>query len=179
MVRVGAADDPNLWNVSNPKIRDAIARATLRFCKETNRTTEMQIDAARDALRKELAAGMMGPENTVRELTRRVNGIFDSAEKWRAQRIAVTEASRAVHQAERMAAAESGVVKGFRWLLSDDACEICQEIAMENPVIGLEGTFAERGSGPYKNIETPPAHPHCMCTMTEELIPVEELEAAE
>lgn len=167
--RLGRSDLNNVWNVANPKVRDAVQQAAMLFSEETNSTTTLKLDEAIRRLRSDLAEGILGPENTVPELTRRVGAIFDEAEQYRAERIAVTESTRAVHAAQRMAAIESGVVKGFRWLLSADACEICQQIAAEHPDgITISEKFDSIGDNPaYSDIYAPPAHPHCMCTITE------------
>lgn len=165
--RIGATEAEKLWSVKLPQVKQSVDKLTLKFCKETNATTEMELKTALEMLRQELADGILGPENTLAELTRRVQGVFTRASEYRAQRIAETESSRAVHRAEIIAAKESGMIAGFKWLLSDDACELCHQLAADNPDgIGLDGLFAS-GDGEYDNIDCPPAHPHCMCTMTE------------
>lgn len=157
------------FSVQAPMVREAIDASTLRFCAETNATTTAELDVAIAQLRTELAEGIIGPENTVIELTRRVSTIFDRAEQWRAKRIAITESSRALHSGQRMAAKLSGVVKGFKWLVSLDACQECQDIVNEQEAdgISIDGKFAQTS---YGDIEYPPLHPNCQCTMTEVLI---------
>ncbi len=164
--RLGLTDQAKLWNVANPKVRDAVNQATMKFSEETNATTSMQLNDAISKLRQELADGIMGPENTPRELTARVNAVFDQAERMRAERIALTESSRAVHMGQIMAAKETGgMVKGFRWLLSTDACEDCQEVAREHAEgVEIGQSFAKTDYGP---VDAPPLHPYCMCTITE------------
>jgi len=112
----------------------------------------------------------LGPENTLSSLTKRVNAVFNNASSYRAERIARTEASRALHLGQRMEAQDSGVVKGYRWLLSADVCPICVDIAANMPEIPLDGKFGTVGTGVYSDVWAPPAHPNCMCTITEILI---------
>jgi HK97 family phage portal protein len=160
------------WNVSSPGVQDAIRQATMKFCAETNATTEMELSAALDKLREDLAAGLTGHENTIPELTRIVQNTFANADQIRAERIAMTEASRAIHAGQIQAAKDSGVVVGKKWLLAPDACELCQEIAAENPdAIPLDASFKNMGDGPYDDIQGPPGHPWCLVGETPVLAP--------
>lgn len=167
--RVGATDMVDTWNVSLPEVRDAINNQTLEFCRATQRTTTLQLNKAIEEVKEQLRLGILSGRNTPAELTRRVNGVFKHAEKYRSQRIALTESSRAVHRGQMLAAQKSGRVKSFRWLLSPDACEICQDIYANQREVSLGSNFAIRGTGTYSEIKHPPAHPNCMCTVTEVL----------
>lgn len=163
--RVGA--DADYWSVVNPRLKDAIDKAVLKFAESTNATTSMELSEAIERLRDELRDGLIAGE-PVRELTQRVQEVFDRAEQTRAMTIATTETSRAVHEAQVLSGEASGVVVGWRWLLSEDACEICLDIASSTPVIPLGGMFAVVGTDPdYSSVRFPPAHPHCMCGVTE------------
>jgi hypothetical protein len=163
----GIGLDANQWEVVNPETARMIETAALEFCQATNETTSMQLDAALSKLKEELHAGIVATGESVIELTKRVNAVFDTAEKWRARRIATTEASRAVHAAQIEAGRQSGVVTGWRWLLSGDACPVCVEIAEKVNAVRLGGSFATIGEHPtYSDIRHPPAHPHCMCALT-------------
>lgn len=155
------------FDVSNPAIAEAIDQATFKFSDSTNATTSMQLDQAlqelRDALTQNIESG-----TTLPKLTAMVQSIFDTASKSRAQRIAATEASRAQHQAQLIAAKESGVVTGMEWLASEDACPLCQTIARRARFIPLGKNFAVIGDDPaYQDIDTPPAHPLCQCSLIE------------
>lgn len=163
--------DPDQWTVTNPHTQDQIDRATFQFCQETNATTSRQLEQALDDLRKEMAVGIVEQGEGVGELTKRVKSIFDAAETWRARRIAITENSRARHSAEDTAARESGVVDGWQWLVSEGACPLCHYIASEVRQVRLGQNFAVIGSGVYSQIRTPPAHPHCTCSIVAILSP--------
>jgi len=141
------------------KVLEVIDKRTLQFCAETNATTSMQIDVALAKTRQEIAEGLLTGDASLPAMTKRINAIFDGAESYRAERIARTETSNAIHQGQMLEAQESGVVKGFRPLLSADACEICVDYAATHKIIGL-----------YDDGNLPPWHPNCMCTVTEVLI---------
>jgi hypothetical protein len=164
--------DPDDWRVVDPNTRRMIEQAAFAFCQATNETTTQQLDEAMAQLRRELIAGTVTTGETLDQLTRRVQGVFDLAETFRARRIAQTETSRAVHAAELESAVQSGVVAGFQWLASSDACSLCQQIASEVGMVRLGQPFATIGSHPaYSSIRHPPAHPHCNCTVTEIIVP--------
>jgi HK97 family phage portal protein len=166
LARLGVSPEESIWNVQLPEVQAAINEHAYRFCEATNETTAKEINVAVDELRRELAEGMVEAENTVRELTRRVSAVFENAEKFRARRIAVTEASRGVHTGQYMAAKDSNLVVGFKWLCSADACALCQSVAAEHPDgIPLDGEFAhDEYTGA---VRYPPLHPNCQCTITE------------
>jgi hypothetical protein len=170
MARLGL--DPDEWKVTNPHLKAKIEQAALAFSHSTNATTDLQLDAALAKLRQELAKGLVEEGESIDELTKRVRGIFASAKEHRARRIAATEAARAVHAAQEEAALESGVVAGLEWLVSEDACPLCKQIASEVRMVPLGQDFATIGDNPhYKDVAHPPAHPSCQCAMVEVLKP--------
>ena len=71
-----------------------------------------------------------------------------------------------MHGGARMAARESGVVTGFQWLASSDACETCLNLDGKQVKEG-EPYLITSGKPPYNVIWHPPAHPHCFCDETE------------
>ncbi len=167
LARIGVSADT--WDVSNPKVQQAVERASMTFCETTNRTTSLQLNDAIERLRAEIADGTLQGE-PIPELAKRVNAVFDYADRHRATVIAQTESSRAVHTAERMAAEETGLVEGYDWLLATDACPECIEFAKSHGTTDLSAPFAVLpGGGPYAEIMGPPLHPNCRCTMTERL----------
>lgn len=177
--RYGMSDDP-AFSVTNPRVRRAIDEAAMALSAEANGVTQTELQDKVAKLRADLANGILGDDtNTPAELTRIVQEVFGHAEKYRSERIALTESSRAVHTAQRMAAKESGIVLGFELLLSDDACDFCIEVKSRFPDgIPLDGNFGsavtyENGpstiKGSYDQLDVTPIHPHCMCTMTEKI----------
>jgi predicted transcriptional regulator len=162
--------DPDEWKVTNPHTREKIERAAFNFCQSTNATTSDSLNSALSRLRKELAEGIVDRGEALPELTKRVNRVFDRAEKYRARRIAATETSRAVHAAQEQAAIESEIVVGFELLVSGDACPLCQRIAAEVRTVRIGQDFAVIGNNPdYMHIRHPPLHVSCQCAMIEVL----------
>lgn len=150
-------------------IKRAADQLTLHFCRATNNTTSLRIKDAVAKLRTDIANAVIEGKDSPRALTRLVQRIFDEAETDRAKRIAVTEASRAVNYGQKLAARESGIVTGLKWILSDAPCPICEELA--DKVVGVNEIFGKsQSSDPdYEDIECPPAHPNCKCSMEEVL----------
>jgi Phage Mu protein F like protein len=166
--------DPEAWEVHDPHLHDVIKDATLAFCESTNATTDTDLSEALEQLRQEFLEGLVDRGDTIPELTRRVQKVFKQASEGRAERIARTEASRAVHSASLMSAKESGVVAGKKWLVSANSCDKCKAIAAElnKHGIGLDDEFANSGSNAnYASITNPPLHPHCRCSITYALTP--------
>lgn len=158
--------------VSNPHLRAAIERQAFAFCRATNEATSKRLETALDDLKHELVKGLIDRGESIEELKDRVNEIFDGLEEHQARRIAATEASRALHAAQEMAAIESGVVAGKELLISADACELCQMVATEAKRVRIGQAFAIIGNHPeYQTIEMPPIHPNCRCTAIDILMP--------
>ena len=146
------------FDLFNPRIKTAVDQAIFEFCEATNATSIGMIDDAMAALRRSLKTGLERGEATV-NLNARVYRIFN--DPYRAARIGQTETSRAVHGGQFMAAKESGVIKGKRWVASSDACPSClklngNEVALDEPFVVLPK------GGPYAVIMHPPLHPHCL-----------------
>lgn len=152
------------FDVVNPRLGEAVDTLTLNFCRATNETTSLALEEAVESLRSDLREGLFQGDS-LPELRKRVNAVFDNAETWRAQRIAATEASRSVHVAERISAEESGVVKKLKWLAAGDACPICwalngKEVAFGEPFLTVASARPE-----YAQVFSPPAHPNCQCAL--------------
>lgn len=161
--RVGASDV--VFSVRDPNVTRAIDSLVLKFGKETNATTSKALGKALKELREEIRAGLDAGE-AIRELTKRVEKVFDHASKFRAQRIAMTESSRAVHLGQQLGAEASGVVVGKQWLASSDGCKDC--MLLNGRQIRLAESFEHHAEpGPYSETPFPPAHPNCRCDMIE------------
>lgn len=165
--------DPDRWRVTNPHLAERIQAAALAFATVTNATTSLALDEALRRTRAELTAGLVPKGEGVPALTQRVNRIFDGAQRWRARRIAQSEASRAVHAAQEQAAIQSNVVAGWQWLASADACPLCLTIARRATFVRLGTPFAVIGDSPvYAEVRYPPAHPHCCLPETPVVAPL-------
>lgn len=168
MLSIGQTTDA----VVNPFIRHQIERQSFHFCQSTNQTTTQRLDKALESLRHEFVTGVVDQGDAIPELTSRVKAIFTGLTESHATTIARTEASRAHHAAQELAAIESGVVAGKEWLISDDACELCKKVATESKRVRLGQAFAVVGSDPhYSTILYPPLHPNCRCSVIDVLMP--------
>lgn len=158
--------------VINPHLRRQIERQSFNFCRSTNESTSRRLEDALDALKHEFVQGLVEKGETGPELARRVKAIFEGLTERHAATIAATEASRAIHAAQELAALESGVVAGKELLISADACELCQMVATEAKQVRLGQAFAVIGNHPeYSTIMHPPLHPNCRCSMIDVLFP--------
>lgn len=156
------AFDLNLYNV---KIGEAVRQMVFAFCESTLATCRHEAEEAYSLLRDELAEGLSKGE-AVNRLAKRVRGIFDDPA--RAYLIARTEASRATHAGQVIAAEESGVVGWLLWMASADACPLCRKL--DGVTVALGQDFAvDAGAGAYSRIPHPPRHPRCTCTTAEVL----------
>lgn len=154
-----------------PKLKEALKQATMRFCEDTNQATSLQLETAKERLRETLAEGLSDGDMR-NALRKRVQEIFDHADNDRADRVAVTEASRAQHTGQYLCAEESGLVKGFKWLLSSMPCPQCQQVADQNPEVKMGDNFFSHGEerpAEYRDIKYPPLHPGCQCSVSEVL----------
>jgi len=95
----------------------------------------------------------------LRDLRKRVQGVFEEATKSRAVMIARTESSAFANKASIEAYKESGVVAKKEWLVDGMPCDICTP--MDGQTVGLEGYFRGGDGSLY---DDPPVHPNCMCT---------------
>lgn len=161
--------DPDAWEVHDPYLYKMIQNQTFDFCQATNETTHFELNDALDKLRREFEDGLVKEGETIPELKDRVKSVFQDLNDDRAEMIARTEASRAVHRASMQSAKESGVVIGKRWLAAANSCDRCLELeakTKEQP-IPLDAEFDRQGSHPeYASNTEPPAHPYCRCTVT-------------
>lgn len=158
----GAMTPGELFDVLHPRVDEALRRMVYHFCQSANETVSGMLFAEANRLRVEIGEGLREGEALL-ELTARVRQIFN--DPLRAYVIARTEGNRAMSAGETLAAQESGVVKGKRWLPSPESCQLCQDMAKRG-VIALDEAYIVDGKGPYAEVQHPPRHPNCVCTQT-------------
>jgi len=120
---------------------------------------------------------------TVAEMKKRIESVYDDAKGYRAERIARTETLKASNYATNEAYKQTGYVTAQKWYANPGACPICEEI--DGKTVGLDTSFLDFGSSldytdadgkektfvaDYETIETPPIHAQCRCT----ILPVRE-----
>lgn len=164
------------WDVEAPGARVSIQNAAMDLSTQTNGVTQKQLDRLLPRLRAALIDGTAQGEG-YDWMAAEVRKLFGHADKYRSQRIAVTETQRSVHDGLLQQYKESGVVEAKMWLLSGAPCDTCIAIAAENEQgIALAQEFAKVGkSETYSSIQIPPAHPNCACSLYPVLIPVEQM----
>jgi hypothetical protein len=127
------------------------------------------------ALEKTLSEGQAAGESLAK-LKKRVETEYSAAKGYRAERIARTESLKASSQAAELAYKQSGYSK-VRWFTNPGACEFCQTYEGRTKEIG--GTYNKVGDVvvgadgnqmrlDYDDIEYPPLHPNCTCSLVPE-----------
>ena len=130
----------------------------------------------RDLLRAALTEGISNNEG-VAELTKRITQVY-STSKERAAMIARTETIRSNNFGNLEAYKQSGVVEMKEWMVALDerTCEFCLAMEKEYSKVGLENNFLNEGDIligldggelkiDYGDLQTPPLHPRCRCTL--------------
>lgn len=168
-----------VWDVEAPGARDSIQRAAMKLSHESNDVTKHQLDALLPRLRAALTEGTAKGEG-YDWMAKEIQTLFGHADKYRSERIAVTETQRAIHEGLTNQYVESGVVEAKMWLLSGAPCDLCIAIAAEaEQGIALAQAFAKVGDNEtYSMVYYPPAHPNCMCSVYPILIPIERMPGA-
>jgi SPP1 gp7 family putative phage head morphogenesis protein len=115
---------------------------SLLLAKSMNKTT---LDALRLALKEGFELG-----ESIPQLTKRLEGYFSEAQKYRAKMVARTEVLTASNQGAVDRYKKEGI-KEFEWLASPDSCEECSP---------LDGQKFSIDSG-----EQPPLHVNCRCSI--------------
>lgn len=162
MVSQARKKDLEPFSLLNLQVLSAVDEAVFDFCQETLSTATADVNEVLADLRDELKEGLSAGE-AYQEMARRVYGLF--ADPKRASRIAVTESSRALHLGQLMAARESDVVEGKAWVASSDACKLC--LSLDGQEVGLDEPFyVDPKGGRYAVVQSAPAHPHCMCSVS-------------
>lgn len=144
------------WDVFNPNIDKWLKEYAPKYSGEIEQTSY-------DELKAKLLEGWEGGES-IPDLTKRVNDIFDDWEKWRAERLARTESIRGSNQGALETYEASGVVDRVMWLATptEKTCEIC--MGLDGKVVKLNEDFDFETN--YGDKTAPPAHPNCVLSGT-------------
>jgi len=166
----------------------AVERADLERYAETEsirlaRRTASGVTETQAVRFKEVLGNGVAEGETVDELATRVQDWAASQKdedgSWsRARTVARTEAMRAARTAEVEAWTSTGMVTGKTWLLAPDPCEFCEAASKSfgEKAIGLGDAFYTKGEVltgadgnemvlDYENVDGPPLHPNCRCSM--------------
>lgn len=156
------------FNLADPAITEFVTNRTRLLGDSVNKETDKQ-------LRAELAEGINAGES-VPELMARIERVYGAAAGYRAERIARTETIRAESYASQAAWQQSGLVEKKEWYTAKDerVCEYCGP--MNGRVVTLDALYFEDGdtytgaSGgtlkvSYGDVDGPPLHVSCRCTL--------------
>lgn len=143
------------------------------------RLSDQGVITARGTL-KELLGDSLERGATPREMTDRVQewakarGDQDRSVRWRAERIARTEASRSLNAGQVVAWEDMGVTR-MSWQVAPNACEFCEAMKgtgsqdIKTPFFTVGSTVTGTKGGTlaidYADVKTPPLHPNCRCTL--------------
>jgi len=155
---------------------DMGTRAVRRYLENRTFTFSFEVNEETNALlRDSLAAGVKEGES-IPQLRKRVEEVFGGMEKYRSERIARSEVVRASNFAATEAYDQSGVVEGLQWMVTpDDAlCPYCSPLDGKTISLGdrffdkgdkVEGNDGSKFDLNYEDVEFPPLHPNCRCTV--------------
>lgn len=155
-------------NLDNPSVRNYLLKRIVKFSKNMTKLSNKKIARA-------LAEGVQEGES-IAQLKKRIGNVFDDMKGYRSERIARSEVSRATNFANEQSYKDSGVVVEKEWLTFFDerSCEFCP--LMNGTRKKLGGKYFSKGDAMtgskggtlpfgFDNIEGPPLHPNCRCTL--------------
>jgi len=161
-------------------VANFITGELLTVTPELRKTVEVQIQQIAGvyntdtitALEKTLTEGQKAGESLVK-LKKRVESVYLDAKGYRAERIARTESLKASNRTAEQVYKQNGYAE-VEWFINPGACEFCRTYAGRTKKIG--STFTNIGdvitgdSGgtmriEYADIDTPPLHPNCACSL--------------
>lgn len=171
VTKSGSAIGANIgvaFDLDNARVLDFVERYTVKFAQRTSQSTL-------DGVRAELLKAMDG-EVTVDGLRQNFEKRFPEWSSSKAEMVARSETNRAANIGAKGAYVEGGATK-LKWLTSSDPCEFCAQLSGQ--IVGVDQVFVKVGSnvtgvngGTLKNryldVEAPPLHPHCVCTIVAE-----------
>ncbi len=151
---------------ADAKVAEAIRETNLKLAGSVN-------DVTRDNILAALAAGVEEGEG-INKLRDRVQEVFTVASESRAEMIARSEAIRGSNFAAEEVYKKAGVkVKEWITAMDERTCPFCD--SMDGKQVDVGDTYWDKGdslsvegqslSFNYSNIDGPPLHPNCRCTL--------------
>jgi HK97 family phage portal protein len=129
------------------------------------------VETLQASIKKALVEGVSQGEG-IEDLQRRIRGVYEGLSVRTARTIARTETIRAANAATEDAFKQSGIVEAKQWFTAldervDDECA-----ALEGKIVDIGDNFREidAGNPVWDNVEYPPIHPNCRCTLSPVLI---------
>ena len=162
------ADDINVIDELEltPNLQNEITSRITRWAFDVDQDT---LEAINETITEATIEG-----ESVRQMRDRINNIYDSATDVRSTRIARTETIHLSNLASLEAMQYLPSVVGKEWIANPDACEFCQPLHKQ--VVQLNTNFVNLGEvvsgldggsyvADYEDVEHPPLHPNCRCTI--------------
>ena len=124
-------DDAGDWRIESMGTYEAIKSAALDLCDSTvadmEAATGRKIEDLIGEVRQDILAGQKAGI-TRGQLSNKIAQYFAETARWKARRIARTEASRGVNYGYIVSTEHEEWVVGYEWLMTSDACELCQRV---------------------------------------------------
>jgi len=172
-IRIAGGDSLNnlvgiSFDMNTEAVQEFILAESAKFTAKLNETTLSGLTAT-------LQDGVRLGES-IPKLRDRIQNIFTTATKSRAEMIARTEIIKSSNFAAEESFVQSGVVEGKEWVTAFDerTCQMCMD--MDGKTMGLGKAFFNEGSShtwsdgsetlfDYEDIVDPPLHPRCRCSI--------------
>ena len=154
-------------NPFNDTTSAAVKRSVQMMSESYNQTTLATLET-------QINDGVSAGES-LSDITKRVEQIYEWSDTSRAEVVAKTESFRTANSALKSAWQQSGVVKTMKWYTATNPCSFCQ--AMDGKTISIDDNFFNNGDSmtvgegddaqtmplDYGDVGAPPLHPNCMC----------------
>jgi SPP1 gp7 family putative phage head morphogenesis protein len=128
-------------------------------------------DLLRD-LEKSLAEGVEQGQSLTK-LKKRVNGVYEKSQGYKAERIARTESAKIANSTAEDVYKQNGY-STVEWYVNPGACEFCLSLSGKSKEIGSQykkvgdtvtGTKGGIMTLQYDDVNVPPLHPNCTCSI--------------
>lgn len=164
-------------NPFNDTTRAAVKQSVQMMSESYNQTT---LAALESHINDGLTAG-----ESLTDITKRVEQIYEWSDQSRAETVAKTESFRTANASLKAAWQQSGVVKTVKWYTASNPCAFCQK--MDGTVIPIDGVFFNNGDSltvddggsdktmslDYGDVSAPPLHVNCMCFLRPEDVSID------
>lgn len=153
--------------------RNAVFAEEEKLVKQFGQQTGLRIEKATARTLQEATDKGLSKAETQKLLKGRIEEVYAEAKGYRAERIARTEAHRAINAAQADAYSQQGVVK-IRWKANDSACPECA--AMDGKIVDIGEPFLLEGdtisgsdetsiTANYGDVKHADLHPNCNCQL--------------
>lgn len=129
--------------------------------ESVNKFAHSMVETDRDKIIDIIAEGVANGDS-VPKIRTRITDTFEEYSKTQANRITRTEVIRASNYGALDAWEKSDVVVGKQWLTAMDDRVDPECRSLNGKILGLNGVYEKND---YLDVEVPPLHPNCRCTL--------------